>query len=77
MLTLNLKNNVIDLLHLELLYCLFNLKAWPSIGQVNGMLLQIRDIENVSTITMISMLSLLATKPLGLYHSLEFSQKLS
>lgn len=34
----------------------------------------IRDMENGSTITFVAMPSLPATKPLGLYHSLEFFQ---
>jgi serine/threonine protein kinase len=68
------KAMVVHLLHLGLLCCLPNPKARPSMGQVNRILQQMRDMENVSAITEISMPPLPATKPQGLYRSLEFSQ---
>jgi len=68
------KTMVVYLLHLGLLCCLPNPKARPSMRRANRILQQIRDIENVSATTIISMPSLPATKPLGLYRSLEFSQ---
>jgi len=63
-----------DLLRLGLLCCLPNLKAQPSMEQVNRILQQIRDMVNVSSVTSVVMPFLPATKPLGLFHSLEFSQ---
>jgi len=68
------KTTIVNLLHLGLLCCLPNPKARPSMRQVNRILRQIRDMENESTISIISMPSLPATKPFGLYRSLEFSQ---
>jgi len=69
------KLTVVHLLRLGLLCCLPNPKARPPLAQVNGILQEIGHIMgNISTVTSISMPSLPATKPLGLYHSLEFSQ---
>jgi len=65
---------VVDLLRLGLFCCLPNPKARPSMGQVNRILQQIRDMVNVSSISSVVMPFLPATKPLGLFHSLEFSQ---
>jgi len=64
---------VVSLLQLGLFCCLPNPKARPSMGEVNQLLQQIRDIGDVSSIMTIPMPSLPATKPLGVYHSLEFS----
>jgi len=66
------KAMVVNLLHLGLLCCLPNPKARPSMGQVNGFLQQIREMENLSTVTTIPMPSLPTNKPLGLYHTLDF-----
>jgi hypothetical protein len=63
---------VVSLLQLGLFCCLPNPKARPSMGEVNRLLHQIRDIEYESPITTIPMPSLPATKPIGLYDSLEF-----
>jgi len=63
----------VSLLQLGLFCCLPNPKARPSMGEVNRLLQQIREIGNESSITKVLMPSLPSTKPHGLYHSLEFS----
>lgn len=72
------KMMVVNLLHLGLLCSLPNPKAQPAMGQVNRILQQIRDMESTTPlITRMSMPPLPATKPLGLYRSLESSQTAS
>jgi len=64
---------VVSLLQLGLFCCLSNPKARPSMGEVNRLLHQIRDIKYESFIMTILMPSLPTTKPLGLYDPSEFS----
>jgi len=64
---------VVSLLQLGLFCCLPNPKARPSMGEVNRLLQQIRDIEYESPIMTILISSLPNTKPLGLHDSLEFA----
>jgi len=64
---------VVNLLQLGLFCCLPNPKARPSMREVNRLLQQIQDIEYESPIMTTLIPSLPATKPLGLYDSLEFS----
>jgi len=68
------KTMVVNLLRLGLLCCLPDPKTRPSMDQVNGIMQQIKNMENQSSIFNIALSYLPATKPLGLYHSLEFSQ---